>query len=263
LNGAARPGDNPWTCSIVALNPDTGKLQWGFQVSPHDTHDWDANEVPVLVDAPLNGQPRKMVMQASRNGYFFVLDRTNGKSLLTAPFAAVNWAKGIDPLGRPIPNPAKEPKRDGVLVAPNESGATNFRPPSFDPKTGLLIVNAQDGYGIYFFKPEHGSYGWAGADYNIAGKSFLRAIDYKTGRLVWDHPIGDGSGTAGVMTTEAGLTFSGDNRSNVMALRTADGTTLWHEDIGRMQNGPITYQLDGKQYLIVGGASSLYAFALP
>lgn len=263
LNGAARPGDNPWTCSIVALNPDTGKLMWGFQVSPHDTHDWDANEVPVLVDADFNGQPRKMLMQASRNGYFFVLDRTNGKSLLTAPFAAVNWAKGIDSLGRPIPNPAKEPRGDGVLVAPNEAGATNFRPPSFDPKTGLFIVSAQDGYGIYFFKPEHGEYGWAGADYTIAGKAFLRAIDYRTGKIAWDHPIGDGAGTAGVLTTDAGLTFSGDNRNSLMALRTSDGATLWHEDTGRMQNAPITYQLDGKQYLIVAGAGSLYAFALP
>jgi alcohol dehydrogenase (cytochrome c) len=263
LNGAARPGDNPWTCSIVALNPDTGKIVWGFQVSPHDTHDWDANEVPVLVDADFNGQPRKMLMQASRNGYFFVLDRTNGNNLLTAPFATVNWAKGIDSLGRPIPNPAKEPTRDGVLVAPNEAGATNFRPPSFDPKTGFLIVNAQDGYGIYFFKPEHGEYGWAGADYTVAGKSSFRAIDYRTGKIAWDHPIGDGAGTAGVLTTEAGLIFSGDNRRNVMALRTSDGATLWHQDIGRVQNAPITYQLDGKQYLIVAGGSSLNAFALP
>ena len=101
LNGKVRPGDNPWTCSIVALNPDTGKLVWGFQVSPHDTHDWDATEVPVLVDADFNGQPRKLLMQASRNGYFFVLDRTNGKNLLTAPFATVNWAKGIDTDGTP------------------------------------------------------------------------------------------------------------------------------------------------------------------
>jgi alcohol dehydrogenase (cytochrome c) len=251
LNGAARPGDNAWTCSIVALNPE------------HDTHDWDANEVPVLVDTEFGGRPRKMLMQASRNGYFFVLDRTSGKSLLTAPFAKVNWAKGIDPLGRPIPNPAKEPGRDGVLVAPNESGATNFRAPSFDPASGLLIVSAQDGYGIYFFKPEHGAYGWAGADYNIAGKSFLRAIDYRTGKIVWDHPIGDGAGTAGVLTTQAGLTFSGDNRSSVIAFRTSDGATLWHEDIGRMQNAPITYRLDGKQVLIAGGGSALYAFALP
>ena len=171
LNGAARPGNNPWTCSIVALNPDTGKLVWGFQASPHDTHDWDANEVPVLVDADFHGQPRKLLLQASRNGYFFVLDRTTGRSLSTTPFAAVNWAKGIDAEGHPIPDPAKFPVKDGVLVAPNESGATNFRPPSFDPKTGLLIVSAQDGYGIYFFKSEHGAYGWAGADYGVAGRA--------------------------------------------------------------------------------------------
>src|SRR5690349_5016678 len=242
LTGATRPGDNKWTCSIVALDPDTGKLAWGFQVSPHDTHDWDANEVPVLVDADFNGQQRKLLMQASRNGYFFVLDRTNGKNLLTAPFATVNWAKGIDALGHPIPDPAKFPTKDGVLVAPNESGATNFRPPSFDPKTGLFIVSAQDGYGIYFFKSEHGSYGWAGADYPVAGRGFLRAIDYQTGKIVWDHPIGDGAGTAGVLTTDSGLTFSGDIPGNVIAFRTSDGATLWHEATGRMGNAPITYE---------------------
>ncbi|HEV8416800.1 MAG TPA: acido-empty-quinoprotein group A [Bryobacteraceae bacterium] len=263
LNGQVRPGDNPWTCSIVALHPDTGKLAWGFQASPHDTHDWDANEVPVLVDAKFNGKPRRMLMQASRNGYFFVLDRTNGKSLLTAPFATVNWAKGIDSEGRPIPDPAKYPAKDGVLVAPNESGATNFRPPSFDPKTGLFIVSAQDGYGIYFFKSEHGTYGWAGADYAVAGKAFLRAIDYQTGKIAWDHPIGDGAGTAGVLTTETGLTFSGDVTGNVMALRTIDGATLWHQNIGRMGNAPIAFELDGREYIVVGGGGSLYAFALP
>jgi len=262
LNGSVRPGDNPWTCSIVALNPDTGKLVWGFQVSPHDTHDWDANEVPVLVDADFNGQPRKMLMQASRNGYFFVLDRTNGKSLLTAPFATVNWAKGIDATGRPIPNEAKEPKRDGVLVAPDESGGTNFRPPSFDPATGLFVVSAHDAYGIYFFKPEHGSYGWAGADYGVTGKSFLRAIDYRTGKIVWEHAIGNGAGTAGVLTTDSGLTFSGDNHTSVMALRTSDGETLWHEDIGHVQNAPITFELDGKQYFVAAGGGALYAFGV-
>jgi alcohol dehydrogenase (cytochrome c) len=263
LNGKVRPGDNPWTCSIIALNPDTGKLVWGFQVSPHDTHDWDAAEVPVLVDADFNGEPRKLLLQASRNGYFFVLDRTNGKNLLTAPYATVNWAKGIDKTGRPISDPAKEPAKDGVLIAPNESGATNYRSPSFDPKTGLLIVSVQDGYGIYFFKPEHGSYGWAGADYGVAGRAFLRAIDYKTGKIVWDHSIGDGAGAAGVLTTETGLTFSGDVPGNVIAFRTMDGATLWHQSIGKVGNGPITYELDGKQYLLVGGGSSLYAFALP
>ncbi len=280
---------------LKSIDADTGKTQWIFYstppgggpesesggatggqmwttgtydpelnlVSPHDTHDWDANEVPVLADAEFGGRPRKLLMQASRNGYFFVLDRTVGKNLLTAPFAAVNWTKGIDSSGRPIPDPAKEPAKDGVLVAPNEAGATNFRPPSFDPKTGLFIVSAQDGYGIYFFKAEHGGYGWAGADYNVAGKSFLRAIDYRTGRIAWEHGIGDGAGTAGVLTTDSGLTISGDNRTSVLALRTSDGATLWHADVGRVQNAPVTYALDGKQYLIVAGGSSLHAFALP
>jgi alcohol dehydrogenase (cytochrome c) len=192
-----------------------------------------------------------------------VLDRTNGRSLLTKPFAAVNWAKGVDAQGRPIPDPAKEPSRDGVLVAPNEAGATNFRPPSFDPVTGLFIVNAQDGYGIYFYKAEDGAYGWAGADYNLTGRSFIRAIDYKTGGIAWSHPIGDGAGTAGVLTTKTGITFTGDNSNNLIALRTVDGATLWHDGVGRMQNAPIMYQLDGKQYVVMGAGSSLYAYALP
>jgi alcohol dehydrogenase (cytochrome c) len=262
LNGGARPGDNPWTCSIVALNPDTGKLAWGFQVSPHDTHDWDAAEVPVLVDASFHGQPRKMLLQASRNGYFFVLDRTNGKSLLTKPFAAVNWSKGIDEQGRPIPDPAKEPSKDGVLVAPDEGGATNFWPPSFDPKTGLLIVNAKDAYGIYFYKSEHGAYGWAGADYGLAGRGFLRAVDYQTGKIAWEHPYGTGSSSAGVLTTQTDLAITGDSGGNLLAIRTSDGTVLWHESIGRMSGAPVTYELDDKQFLLVTGGNTLYLYAL-
>jgi len=263
LNGPARPGDNPWTGSIVAIDPDSGKLEWGFQASPHDTHDWDAAEVPVLVDGNFNGAPRKLLLQASRNGYFFVLDRTNGKSLLTKPFAAANWASHIDKAGRPIPNPAKEPARDGRLVAPNEAGGTNYRSPSFDAKTGFLIVSAQDGYGIYFFKPEHGAYGWAGADYGVWGRAVLRAIDYRTGEIAWNHDLGDGDSSAGVLTTDSGLTFTGDSASSVLALRTSDGATLWHSGIGRVGNSPVTYELDGRQYLVVGGGSALYAFALP
>ena len=132
LNGTTRPGDDLYTCSIVALNPDTGKLVWAFQPSPHDTHDWDAVETPVLVDGDFHGEPKKMLMQTSRNGYFFVLDRTNGKSLLTVPFGPVNWSLGVDKQGRPIPNPAKEPAPDGRLIAPDEGGMTNYRSPSFD-----------------------------------------------------------------------------------------------------------------------------------
>src|SRR3954470_7573569 len=262
LNGTVRPGDNPWTCSIVAIDPDTGTLKWGFQPVPHDTHDWDAAEVPVLADATFNGVPRKLLLQASRNGYYFVLDRTNGKNLLSVPFAAANWAKGVDEHGRPIPDPAKEPARDGRLVAPNESGGTNYRSPSFDPATGLFIVSAFDGYGVYFFKPEHGAYGWAGADYGVSGTGAIRAIDYQTGQVRWNHDIG-GQGAAGVLTTATGVTFTGDNRGNALALRTRDGETLWHTAIGGVFNGPVTYELDGRQYLLLGGGGALFAFALP
>ena len=263
LNGPARAGDNKWTGSIVALNPDTGELEWGFQAVPHDTHDWDAAEVPVLVDADFGGARRKLLLQASRNGYYFVLDRVTGKNLLTIPFATVNWAKGIDGEGRPIPNPDKEPARDGRLIAPDEAGGTNYRPPAFDPATGLLIVSAHDAYGIYFFKPEHGAVGWAGADYTVYGRGVLRAIDYQTGKVRWSHDLHGGAGAAGVLTTAAGLTFTGDSANNALALRTSDGTTLWHSGTGRVGNAPITYELDGRQYVLVGGGSTLYAWVLP
>jgi alcohol dehydrogenase (cytochrome c) len=204
-----------------------------------------------------------MLMQASRNGYFFVLDRANGTSLRTVPFATVNWASGIDKAGRPIPIREKEPARDGRLVAPNEGGGTNYRSPSFDPATGLFIVSAQDSYGIYFFKPEHGAYGWAGADYGVYGRGVLRAIDYRTGAIRWTHALGDGASAAGVLTTASGLVFTGDSSGNVLALRTADGATLWHSAIGTVGNSPITYELDGRQYVVVGGGGALFAFALP
>ena len=161
-----------------------------------------------------------------------------------------------------MPNPAKEPARDGRLVAPNEGGGTNYRSPSFDPKTGTLIVSAVDGYGIYFFKKEHGDYGWAGADYGVHGKGFLRAIEYQTGKIRWQHEIGGGSG-AGVLTTDSGVTFTGDSSGNVLGLRTSDGATLWHSGIGSVGNGPITYLLDGRQYMVVAGGGVLYAWTLP
>jgi alcohol dehydrogenase (cytochrome c) len=263
LNGPVRPGDNRWTCSIIAINPDTGALVWGFQASPHDTHDWDAAEVPVLVDADFGGARRKLLLQASRNGYYFVLDRTNGKNLLTTTFAAANWAKGVDAEGRPIPLEDKEPARDGRLVAPDESGGTNYRSPSFDPANGLLVVSASDAYGIYFFKAEHGKYGWAGADYTVHQRGVLRALDYRTGTPRWQHDLSGGAGAAGVLTTAAGLTFTGDSANSALALRTSDGSTLWHSGIGRVGNSPITYELDGRQYVMFGGGSALYAFALP
>jgi len=264
LNGKVRPGDNLYTCSIVALNPETGKLVWHFQPSPHDTHDWDAVEIPVLVDADFHGTPRKMLMQTSRNGYFFVLDRTNGKSLLTVPFGPVNWSKGVDKEGRPIPNPEKEPARDGRLIAPDEGGLTNYRSPSFDQKTGLFIVDAHPSYGIYFFKPEDGAFGWAGADYGVWGKAVLEAIDYRTGKVRWSHELGPNGSGAGVLTTDSGLTFSGDAQGNVIAFGTSDGSTLWHAGQGSgMQSSPISYELDGRQYIVTSGGGVMFAWALP
>jgi alcohol dehydrogenase (cytochrome c) len=264
LNGSTRPGDDTWTCSIVAINPDNGRLAWGYSVSPHDTHDWDAVETPVLVDADFHGQPRKMVMQASRNGYFFVLDRTNGKSLLTVPYGPVNWATGLDEQGRPIPNPDKEPKPDGRLIAPDEGGLTNYRAPSVDTKTGLFIVDAHPSWSIYFAKPEDGTYGWAGADYGVWGKGVIEAIDYQTGKLRWTHEVGPGGSGAGVLTTDAGITITGDSTGNLLALDTANGKTLWHAGMGApMQSSPISYELDGRQYILSSAGGVLFVWALP
>ncbi len=263
LNGKARPGDNLYTCSIVALNPDTGKLVWAFQPSPHDTHDWDAVETPVLVDADFHGQPKKMLMQTSRNGYFFVIDRTNGKSLLTVPYGPVNWTNGIDKDGRPIPNPEKEPAPDGRIIAPDEGGLTNYRAPSFDPKTGLFLVSASPSYGLYFSKPADGAYGWAGADYDLWNKGVLDAIDYQTGKMRWQHDLGNKAGS-GVLTTASGLTFTGDSSGNFMALDTSDGKTLWHAGTGStIASSPMSFELDGHQMVLMSAGDVLYAWKLP
>lgn len=264
LNGSTRPGDNPWTCAIVAINPDNGKLAWGFQTSPHDTHDWDSVETPVLVDGDFHGEQRKMLMQASRNGYFFVLDRTNGKNLLTVPFGPVNWATGIDAQGRPIPNPKKEPAPDGRLIAPDEGGLTNYRAPSFDPKTGLFIVDAHPSWSIYFAKPADGNYGWAGADYGVWGKGVIEAIDYQTGKIRWSHEVGQGGAGAGVLTTDSGLTFTGDGPGNMLVLNTEDGKTLWHAGLGfPIQSSPIAYELDGREYIVNSSGGVLFVWTLP
>jgi alcohol dehydrogenase (cytochrome c) len=264
LTASTRPGDDLYTCSIVALNPDTGKLVWAFQASPHDTHDWDAAETPVLVDGMFHGKPRKMLLQSSRNGYFFVLDRTDGKNLLTVPFGPVDWSLGVDKQGRPIPNPAKEPAPDGRLIAPDEAGMANYRSPSFDPKTGLFIVSAHPSYSIYFAKPADGVYGWAGADYGLWGKGVVEAIDYQTGKIRWTHDLGRGSPGSGVMTTATGLTFTGDTQGNFLALDSSTGKTLWHAGSGgSIGTSPISYELDGRQYLLNSSGGVLFAWALP
>lgn len=260
-----RMGDNLFTECIIALNPDTGKLKWYFQSSPHDTHDWDANQTPVLIDGTINGQPRKLIAQASRNGYFFVLDRATGKNIVSTKFAKANWAKGFDAKGQPIPDPAKYPQNDGALVAPNQAGAANWPPPSFSPATGLFYVNASNAYSVYYIyddedKPE----GWGGNDRGGWSESMLEGIDYATGKIKWSHKWeGPGGPRSGVLSTAGNVVFAGDPQNNFVALNATTGQPLWRANLGSgMSNGPITYELDGTQYVIVGAGDTLFGFAM-
>jgi alcohol dehydrogenase (cytochrome c) len=263
LNGKMRPGDNLYTCSIVSLNPDTGKLNWHFQPSPHDTHDWDAVQTPILFEDEHHGVRRKLLAQASRNGYFFVLDRVSGKHILTAPFMATNWAKGIDSRGEPIPDPVKEPRPDGTLVSPGSDGATNWLAPSFDPVTKLFYVSARRLWSVFYMTAEGKPEGWAGRDRNLWANSVLEAIDTRTGEIRWKHEIGDGEGTAGILTTAGNLLFTGDNANNLLALDPGSGKTVWHVNLGaRMHSGPTTYELDGRQYLLTPAGGLIFAWVL-
>lgn len=264
LAGAARPGDNLYTCSIVALNPDTGKLVWYFQPSPHDVHDWDAVETPVLFDAEFQGKSRKLLAQASRNSFFFVLDRTNGQHLVTAPFIDQTWASGADSRGRPSAKPGAMPTPDGALVEPTSDGGTNWMAPSFDPQTGLFYVNARRGFSVYYLTTTGKPEGWAGRDRILWANSTVRALDYRTGKVVWNHEIGNGESIAGILTTAGHLLFTADNSGNLLALDPATGKTLWHLNAGgHLVASPMTYQLDGRQYLIIPVQDIVYAFALP
>ena len=181
--GAGRKGDNVWTCSIVALHVDTGKMAWGYQVSPHDTHDWDATQTPILFNGEFKGKQRKLIAQASRNGYFFLLDRTNGEHLLTAPFIKTNWTLGINAKGQPIPNPEKEPTRNGTLVSPSSNGASNWFAPSFNPQAGLFYVVASQSYSVFYLTAEGKAEGFAGRDDFLNYPGTIEAIDYKTGAI--------------------------------------------------------------------------------
>src|SRR5579862_5981618 len=262
--GRGREGDNLWTCSIVALNIDTGKIAWYYQVSPHDTHDWDAAQTPVLIDGMFNGRPRRMLAQASRNGYFFLLDRTNGQHLVTTKMIeTMNWSKGLNAKGQPIPNPAKEATTDGVLVSPNSGGATNWPSPSFDPETGLFYVGTSETFSVFYLTdtdPHPEGYGAVQRGAGSYGGT-LRAIDYKTGKTVWQHHYPGGVGAAGILTTAGKLLFTGDNSQHLIAYDPANGKILWHAGLGaNVSNGPETYLLDEQQYLVVGAGDSLFAF---
>jgi alcohol dehydrogenase (cytochrome c) len=254
-------GDNLFTSSLLAVDVDTGKIKWYFQTSPHDTHDWDSTQTPILADMPFNGRPRKLVMTATRNGYFFVLDRTTGEHLVTSKFGLVNnWAVGLDKKGQPKRNPNKDATIAGSLV---NADVTNYPPPTFSPDTGLFYVHEQNTMRIsYLMEPDpRGSMGLGGTTGggNLSWGTFIVGIDYKTGKVAWRKEINGGS--SGLLSTAGGLLFL-SNGPNVEAWDAATGKGLWYTQIGGLSSPAETFLLDGKQHMLFTGASGLYLFVL-
>jgi alcohol dehydrogenase (cytochrome c) len=264
-------GDNLFTCAIVAVNVDTGKMEWYYQTSPHDTHDWDSAQTPVLIDGTFRGSgPRKMVLTASRNGYFFTLDRLTGEHMVTSQFSdTVNWAKGLNPRGQPIRDPAKDHDIGGALVSSANGGATNWPPPAYSPDTGLLYVPLAESYAMYYLSETdpRGAMGLGGKEEIGVGSmgSYIVAIDPTTGKTVWRHrfrAVGGGRGAPGLLTTAGKLLFGGDVSGNFVAFDPANGQPLWHTRIGQVSNAPETYMVDGRQFILVAAGDALFAFAL-
>ena len=268
--GNAREGDNLYTASLVALDADTGERRWHYQFTPHDVHDWDSTQVPVLGELTINGQARKVVMFANRNGFFYTLDRVTGKVIVAKPFVETTWAKEIDATGRPMLLTGHTPDEVGNKTCPDLGGGTNFMSPSFDPTTKLFFVTARETCAMYYaydqkFKP--------GEQYTGGGQSrprdqrnfgALRAIDPTTGLIKWEFRYTSVSGS-GVLTTASGVVFAGDGDGNIMAFDSRTGKNLWHYQLGFSMRATAgtTYMLDGRQYLLVPAGSMLTAFALP
>ena len=261
-------GDNLYTCSVVAINVDTGKLVWYYQTSPHDTHDSDSAQTPVLVDGMFDGKPRKLVVTAARNGYYYTLDRLTGEHLVTSKYSdSVNWAKGLDAKGAPVRDPAKDFDIGGALVSPANSGITNWQPPAYSPDTGLFYVPQNDNYAMYYLTETdpRGAMGLGGKEETGVGSagSYLTAIDPKTGKIAWRHRYpGNGGSPNGLLTTAGKLLFGGDLGGNIVAYDPASGNILWHSHIGQVSNAPETYMVDGHQYLLVASGDTLFAFTL-
>jgi len=263
-NGDDRSGDNLYTCSLIAVDATTGKLKWHYQFSPHDTHDWDSNHVPVLADRTIAGERRKVVMVANRNGFFYVIDRTTGQLLQGTPYTNSTWAREIGADGRPIV------LNDGSKgCIPDNWGGTNFMPPSFDPDLGLFFVTARETCASY--SPEKqvvtpGRFSMGGTVRRDLDKAYgaLRAIDVTTGARKWEFKYATPS-FSGVLSTASGVVFGGDNEGNFMAFNARTGANLWHYQTGSGLWGaaPITYMLDGRQYVVVGSGSAVTAFAVP
>ena len=264
--GNEREGDNLYTASIVALDADTGKLRWHYQFTPHDVWDWDSTQVPVLADLTLSGQPRKVVMFANRNGFFYMLDRATGQLLRATPFIATSWAKTIGADGRPQLLPGNMPSEVGTRICPDQSGGTNWMSPSFDPSLSLLFVTARDSCGVFYtwkdeYEPGLAYRGGAVQRVNEAHHAALRAIDVTTGARRWEFPYTAQSWT-GVLSTASGLVFAGSS-GNFMAFDSRTGKNLWHYQTGSpLYAGAITYTLDGRQYVLLPSGTTLTAFAL-
>lgn len=264
--GSDRLGDNLYTCALLALDVDTGKLKWHFQFTPHDLHDWDANHVPVLGEVNMGGQPRKVVMVANRNGFFYVIDRADGKLLLGKPFGEQRWARELDANGRPIVLNVTGEKE----CIPDAHGSTNFQPPSYDPKRGLFFVNTRETCAAYFpakqeLRPGLASVGGGVrrvSDRNTYGA--LRAIDPRTGNRAWEFRYPTPT-LAGVMSTASGLVFAGDHEGNFTAYDALKGKPLWYYPTGSSIWGaaPMTYMLDGRQHVLITAGNTLVSFALP
>lgn len=264
------PGANLHTCSLVAVNVDTGKMAWYYQTSPHDTHDFDSAQTPILVDGTWKGKPRKLVLTAARNGYFFVVDRLTGEHLLTSKLVdSPNWAAPdhYDKTGAPERVPAKDYDLGGALVSPANGGIVNWPPPAYSPQTGLFYAHAQESYAMYYLATTdpRGAMGLGGKDELSVGSlgSYLVAMDYHTGKPAWKrrYPGLGGGGLNGVLTTAGRLLFANDAHNNFVAHDAATGKPLWYSHIPTT-NAPESYMLDGHQYVIVGGNDTVYAFRL-
>lgn len=272
LSGDERGGDNLYSSSIVALDAPTGKLKWFYQFTPHNVWDWDAQEPPVLVDAAWHGQNRHLLLQANRNGFFYVLDRTNGKLLLAKPFVKkLTWAREIGADGRPVMNPNQEPTTAGNKICPSLEGATNWFSTAFLPATGLFYVQTLEKCGMYTKTPMQ----WkAGAGYfggsfegapNDSPQKVLRAIDIETGSTAWELPqTGPADSWGGTLATASGLVFFGEDSGALMAVDASTGKPLWQFDANQIwKASPMTYMFDGKQYVAVASGSIIVSFALP
>ena len=280
-NGDEREGDNLYSNSVVALDADTGELRWHFQFSPHDEFDYDAVQIPVLVDMEWEGEDRKLMLWANRNGFFYVLDRVTGEFLFGRPFVEVNWASGLDGNGRPIRVPGMVPTREGTLIFPGNQGGTNWYSPSFSPETELFYIPSWLNYSSNYVK-EPDTYvegetftgggprgtGPAIRDRNVnfgtdeEGHGAIRAVDPRTGELEWQFDMADFT-DAGILTTASNVLFSGGRDGYFFALDARTGGLLWRTTVGeRVYSGAMTYMVDGRQYVAVNAGNVLFSFAL-